>query len=102
MTEKIIQYQDLIKKLPTLIANSPFKKNYIIKEIGMPQPTFYRKLKNQTFTVSEMMAIAKILEPEKTYLLELKKSIKRGKKEVKEGNYHKHSEVIEELKELLK
>lgn len=98
MIQEIIAYKSLMSSIEDRISASPYKKSYIIAKVGIPAPTFYRKLKTQSFTADEMLELAKILAPEEYYLLELKESIKRGKDDYKNGNFRKHEDVISELR----
>ncbi|WP_343696324.1 hypothetical protein [Flavobacterium sp.] len=82
MIQEVIAYKNIVENIEGLIDNSPYKKNYIIEKIGIPSPTFYRKLKTQSFTPDEVLSIAKILSPEENYMLELKADIEQGKVEI--------------------
>ena len=101
MIDTIITYKKIIEDLPKKLANSPYKKNYIIKEIGMTTPTFYRKLKQLSFTADEMLAIAKLVNPEEAALTELRESIQKGKKDIKNGNSEHHNQIISSLNSIL-
>ncbi len=61
MREKVIEYKKVLEKVNLLIKSSPYKKNYIIKKTGMSSPTFYRKLKNNSFTPDELLKIIKLI-----------------------------------------
>ncbi|KAF2507639.1 hypothetical protein EYY60_16940 [Flavobacterium zhairuonense] len=98
MIQEIIAYKNIVNDIEELMTKSPFKKNYIIEQIGIPSPTFYRKLKTQTFTPDEMLSIAKILSPEENYMLELKAEIEQGKLDIKNGDYITHEEMLAKLK----
>jgi len=98
MLAEIIKYKSILNSIGDLIANSPFKMEYIIRETEIPPSTFYRKMKNATFTPDEIMKIAKILRPEEVYLFELKESIKDAKEDYKAGRVTTHKDVIEEIK----
>lgn len=102
MIQEIINYKKLVGGIDELMNKSPFKKNYIIEKIGMPNPTFYRKLKTSTFTPDEMLEIAKILNPEEYYLMELKESIKNAKQNFKEGKITSHEMAVREIMNELK
>ncbi|TPG44440.1 hypothetical protein [Flavobacterium pectinovorum] len=98
MIQEIITYKNIVNSIEDLMDNSPFKKTYIIEKVGIPSPTFYRKLKTQTFTPDEMLSIAKILSPEENFRLELIKGIEQGKRDFREGNFITHEEMLLELK----
>ncbi|GAA3762736.1 hypothetical protein [Flavobacterium ginsengiterrae] len=98
MIAEIITYKNIVNNLETLMNDSPYKKNYIIEKVGIPSPTFYRKLKTQTFTPDEMLSIAKIISPEENFMLELKADIEQGKRDFENGDYITHEEMLAELK----
>ncbi|MDQ6470176.1 hypothetical protein RB619_05935 [Flavobacterium sp. LHD-80] len=98
MIQEIIAYKNIVNDIEDLMNKSPFKKSYIIEQIGIPSPTFYRKLKTQTFSADEMLSIAKILSPEENFRLELKADIEQAKREYEEGNFITHEEMLLELK----
>ncbi|PBJ11411.1 hypothetical protein [Flavobacterium sp. ACN6] len=98
MIQEVIAYKNIVDNMEDLMDKSPYKKNYIIEKVGIPSPTFYRKLKNQTFTPDEVLSIAKILSPEENFRLQLKAEIENAKREYEEGNFMTHEEMLLELK----
>ncbi|MEP6805314.1 MAG: hypothetical protein ABI892_12380 [Flavobacterium sp.] len=98
MIQEIITYKNIVNSIEELMDKSPFKKTYIIEKAGIPSPTFYRKLKTQTFTPDEMLSIAKILSPEENFRLEIKAEIEQAKREFDEGNFITHEDMLLELK----
>ncbi|MBC5839775.1 hypothetical protein [Flavobacterium muglaense] len=98
MIQEILTYQKLVNGIDELMNKSPFKKNYIIEQVGIPGPTFYRKLKSQSFTPEEMLSIAKILSPEEYFMMELKAEIEEARLDYKEGRVYKHADILLELK----
>lgn len=98
MIQEIIAYKNIVNNIEDLMTKSPFKKSYIIEKVGIPSPTFYRKLKTQTFTPDEVLSIAKILSPEENFRLELKAEIEQGKLDFENGDFITHEEMLEELR----
>ncbi|MBF4464636.1 hypothetical protein [Flavobacterium sp. LC2016-12] len=98
MIQEIIAYRNIVNNIEDLMNKSPFKKGYIIEKVGIPSPTFYRKLKSRTFTPDEVLSIAKILSPEECFRLELLADIEQAKQEYVEGNFITHEEMLLELK----
>ena len=101
MIAEVLNYKNVLRSLPELINDSPYKMNYIIKQTGITSPTFYRKLKQLSFTVDEVLKIARLLRPEEASLIELRDSLKRGKEDFKAGRVHEHQDVIDEIKKEL-
>ncbi|MCD9573742.1 hypothetical protein [Flavobacterium soyae] len=98
MIQEIIAYKNIVDNIESLMDKSPYKKNYIIEKVGISSPTFYRKLKTQSFTPDEVLSIAKILSPEENFRLQLKAEIENAKREYEEGNFMTHEEMLLELK----
>lgn len=98
MIQEIIAYKNIVDNIEGLMEKSPYKKNYIIEKVGIPSPTFYRKLKTQSFTPDEVLSIAKILSPEENFRLHLKTEIENAKREYEEGNFMTHEQMLLELK----
>ncbi|MDQ1163758.1 hypothetical protein [Flavobacterium sp. SORGH_AS_0622] len=98
MIQEVIAYKNIIDNIEDLMDKSPYKKNYIIEKVGIPSPTFYRKLKSRTFTADEVLSIAKILSPEENFRLQLKAEIENAKREYDEGNFMTHEQMLIELK----
>lgn len=64
------------------ISKSSYKVEYIVKELGMTTPTYYRKLKDRRFDVDEVIKILQLIYPDefaKQYLkIQLNESIKEA------------------------
>jgi len=98
MLQEIIAYKKIANQLDQLIENSPYKKKYIIDQLGLSSPTYYRKLQSQTFTINEMLAIAKLLYPEEYFKMELLAEIEEGKQDIINGKTTSHSEMVRKIK----
>ena len=98
MIAEIIDYKNIVDGIANLVKNSPFKMEHIVKTVGMPPATFYRKMNNSSFTVDEMLAIAKVISPQETYFYELKQALKQSNEDIKEGRLFDHQDVIEEIR----
>ena len=102
MLQEIIAYRKVAAELDELIDKSPYKKKYIIEQLGLSSPTYYRKLQSQTFTISEMLAIAKILDPVEYNKWELLEEIEQAKEEIKNKKTIPHSEMLKRIKAKMK
>jgi predicted XRE-type DNA-binding protein len=102
MIQEIVAYKKIMMNIDESMNKSPFKKNHIIETVGISAPTFYRKLKTQTFTADEMLSIAKILSPEEAYIMELKEELAQADLDYKEGRVYKHEDVIRDFRKIFK
>lgn len=57
MIDEIIKYNKILLELPSLIERSSKKTSSIIKDLNIPQASFYRKLKNRDFYPKEVLTI---------------------------------------------
>lgn len=101
MITEINNYISILNELPNMLNDSPLKMGHIVKTVGMNNPTFYRKLKNKTFTADEVLRIAKILRPEEAYKAELLESIKNADEDIKAGRVVSHEEAMKGFREYL-
>jgi len=101
MIQEIITYKNILDSLADLINKSALKKSFIIEASGIPSPTFYRKLKSLSFTADETLKIVRILNPEESYLQELKESINRGKADYNNHRTHNREEILKVINTLL-
>ena len=98
MFEIVDRYAELIENIPHLIKQSKFKKEYIISSLNLTRSTFYNKLRNQSFTISEIRQLSSLLFPEEAQQYALKKSIERGVSAISDGQTRPHEEVMAQFR----
>ena len=81
MIQEIINFKRVGEELAERIAQSPYKKDYIIQQTNNSPATFYRKLKNRSFSPDELLSLAKILVPEEYYRWEFEKELEAARAE---------------------
>ncbi|AZZ57804.1 hypothetical protein [Riemerella anatipestifer] len=94
MIQEVIAYKNVLNGIESLLDNSPFKKNYIIEQVGIPAPTFYRKLKALSFTPDEVLKILTLVKPQEALLYE----IEMAENDYKNGRVREHKEYMKELR----
>lgn len=94
MLDILDKYDEMLEKVPDLIANSKFKKEYIISELNLTRSTFYNKLKNSSFSSGELRKLAELMFPEETKLYKLQKSIEKGLDDIDAGKLKSHETVM--------
>ncbi|SEM98273.1 hypothetical protein SAMN05421856_110107 [Chryseobacterium taichungense] len=90
MILEIKNYIKISNSIDEILRSSPFKLKYIIEKSGISEPTFFRKMKEKKFLPEELLKIAEIIEPEKTFL----QSLEEAEDDFKNGIYHNHEDVI--------
>ena len=81
MIQEILNFKRVGEELAERIAESPYKKEYIIQQTNNSPATFYRKLKNKSFSPDELLGLAKILVPEEYYRWEFEKELEAARTE---------------------
>lgn len=99
MIQLVLKYQEYIENLRGYIDESPYKSSFFLKELNLSKPTFYRKLREQTFTVDEVSKLTKLLFPKEAYKQEFLESIKEGKEDVVLGNIKTSKEIRQSMRE---
>ena len=95
MIQVVKNYKKLVLDLPVLIANADYKASYFIKLLNLKRPTYYRKLKENSFNIHEVEILTKALYPREAFLDEIKLSVADAKEEVKNGDVMDHQTVME-------
>ncbi|MEC3966509.1 hypothetical protein [Flagellimonas halotolerans] len=94
MLDIVLNYKNLLENLNTYIEESKFKKEHIIKELGVSRATFYNKLKKNSFSVSEMVKLSALLFPEDVKAMEIKQALERSREDSAAGRVLEHKSVI--------
>lgn len=95
MIELVQKYNQFVRELPHIIANSDFKAQYFMRILAMKPATYYRKLREHSFTLEEVELLAKALYPKETLLLELEDSLK----DRKTGDLISHKDAMKQLRQ---
>jgi len=93
----VIEYNKYVRSLPQLINNTYYKAEYFVKALGISQPTYYRKLRDNAFTVGEITILTKLLFPKEAYLQEIKADLLQGEQDIKDGNVISHDKLMKQL-----
>lgn len=59
--EAVEIYRELLLQLPDMIKKSGLKDKFIYQKMEMPKPTFYRKMRESTWSVDDVEKILKII-----------------------------------------
>ena len=97
MITHIINFIEIKNTINDKINKSIYKTSFIIEKMKMKPATFYRKMKEKSFTVDELFKLAQILEPVEYYNYELEQSLKRGEEDIKAGRVENWEDVKKEL-----
>jgi len=99
MIRLVDDYTRYVESLKSLIKDSKYKTSHFLDELGMPKASFYRKLRENRFSVGEVQTITKILYPEEAYKKELLQAIEKGRKDIANGNTVTSAEMRKAMRE---
>jgi len=94
MIQVVTNYKNLLGELQDLISKTDYKASYFIKLLNLKRPTYYRKLKENSFTVNEVETLTKALYPREAFLEEIKESVVIAKDQIKKGEVIAHETVM--------
>lgn len=95
MIKIVSKYAKYMEELPQLLKDSPYKTSFIIEELQIPSATYYRKLKDKSFTVEEVEKLTKILFPNEAFLAKMGEPLSNFRKKIKQRK-------VTELEKILK
>jgi len=94
MIQLVSEYSNYLKELPKLIKESPYKPAYIIEKLQISKATYYRKLKDNSFSVEEVEKLTKILFPKEIYL---KETLANSRDEIHIGKFSEYEKLMEKI-----
>lgn len=95
MINTVCEFKKYRDSIPNLIQNSDYKTQYFIRLLGLKTPTYYRKLKENSFSIEEIELLTKALFPKEALLMELEDA----EKDYLKGNVIEHKEFTDQLKQ---
>jgi predicted DNA-binding transcriptional regulator AlpA len=94
MIQLVEKYDKYVSDLPELVSKSYYKAEYFIQNLGLKNATYYRKLKENSFTPQEIKKITELLFPEEVLLQKLQKS----EEDIQQGRVLDHEDVMAKLR----
>ena len=101
MITELIETKKILSNFDKRIANSPFKMEYISERSKIALPTLYRKIRENKFTIDEVLTILEIIEPEQYEFEMISRKIAIAEEQFKNGQFIKHEDFVFNAKELL-
>ncbi|WP_294285546.1 hypothetical protein [uncultured Chryseobacterium sp.] len=95
MINIVLEFKKYRDSIPHLIQKSDYKTGYFIKLLGLKTPTYYRKLKENSFSMEEIELLTKALYSKEALLMELQDA----EDDYAKGNVREHSEFTEVLRQ---
>lgn len=101
MITELLETRKIVASFDKRITNSPYKTEYISEKANIPLPTFYRKLRDNKFTLDEVIKIVEIIEPELYQYEMLSKKIAIAEEQFKNGQFIAHKDFVFSAKKIL-
>lgn len=94
MIQLVDEYDKYVSNIPVLVSKSYYKAEYFIHNLNLKNATYYRKLKENSFTPQEIKKITELLFPEEVLLQKLQKS----EEDIQSGRVFEHEDVMTKLR----
>lgn len=101
MITEIKKTKEYLSNFDKEILNSPYKLDYISKQANIPLPSMYRKIKQNKFTLEEVLSILEIIKPEQFQFEMLQEKIKLAEIQIRNGQYTAEEDMIFDIETLL-
>jgi hypothetical protein len=101
MIQEIINFVKIQNTIEPLLNESVYNKKQLIKNCGFTAPTFYKKIKEKSFTPAELLKLSKYLAPKEYYKYELEQEIRLAELDIANNNVKPVNEVLNKLRQKL-
>jgi|GEM_PF-1346326 len=101
MLDIIYKYQSLLNNIDGYIDNNKFRIEYLIAQLRISPPSFYKKVKKKNFTVDEMITMRHISFLEEAKAFEIKEALKASREDSKHGRIRNHQNVMIDIRKKL-
>ena len=99
MIQIVKEFQDYALNIGKYIDKSNYKTKFFVDLLDLSRATYYRKLREHTFSVDEIGKISEVLFPKEAYLFQIQEDLKLAKADILKGRVVDHDTVMKELKE---
>ena len=99
MTNAIFETKEILNNINEYISNSNLRVDFLIKELNISTVTYYRKLKNKSFNVDELVKIFSHISPKEYDQWYLNNLLKKGLEDEKNGKVNTTAQVMNEFDE---
>ncbi len=94
MITELLETRKIVANFDKTISNSPYKTEYISEKANIPIATFYRKLRDNKFTLDEIIKIIEIIQPQLYEFEILSAKIKIAEQQFIDGQYINQEDFI--------
>jgi len=101
MIKELIETKRIIEQFDKMVSDSPYKTEYISSRTNIPLPTFYRKLRDNKFTIDEIIAILEVIQPEQYQYEMLSENIKKAEDQIRNGDFIEEKDFIFDVETII-
>ncbi len=94
MILELIETKKIVSNFDKTILESPYKVEYISAKSNIPLPTLYRKIRENKFTIDEVLTILEIIKPEQYQYEMLNKNISIAEEQFKNGEFIAYEDFV--------
>jgi len=94
MIRELIETKKIVSNFDKMILGSPYKAEYISSKTNIPLPTLYRKIRENKFTIDEILTILEIIQPEQYQYEMLTEKIKIAELQIKNGEFIEEEDFV--------
>lgn len=94
MIKELIETKKIVSNFDNTILNSPYKTEYISAKSNIPLPTLYRKIRENKFTIDEILSILEIIQPEQYQYEMLSEKIALAEEQFKKGEFIEEKDFV--------
>lgn len=98
MIQIVKEFTQFADNINYYLENSNYKTKYFIESLEISKPTFYRKVREKSFSVKELNKIAELIYPQEYYEWKIKQNAIKSREEVKNGNFDTAKNNLTELR----
>jgi len=101
MITELIETKKIMSNFDKMIVNSPYKTEYISEKSHIALSTLYRKIRDNKFTIDEVLTILEIIEPEQFQYEMLMKKIAIAEEQMKNGQFIEEKDFVFDVETIL-
>lgn len=98
MIQTVKEFTQFAENINYYIENSNYKTRYFIESLDISKPTFYKKVREKSFSVKELNKIAELIYPQEFYEWKINQNKIKSREEVENGNFDTARNNLKELR----
>lgn len=101
MIRELMETKRIVANFDKIVLSSPYKTEYISSRTNIALPTFYRKLRDNKFSLDEIIAILEVIQPEQYQYEMLSENIKIAEEQMRNGEFIEEGDFIFDVEKVI-